>query len=130
MIKKKIAFNKNLALLLNKILLKNRQRIFSVLNYGFFFTFLLKSNNITELNKLFISKVIFKKNIFFFKFYNINLFKNYFFRNDFIGMNNRFFFISNDISHNYSEIFNIIFTNISIHNSYTKLNNINTRVIA
>lgn len=128
-IRKRIAFNKNFALLLNKILLKNRQRINSVLNYGFFFTFLLKSNNISELNYLFSNKAIFNKNVLFLRFYNINLFKNYFFRNDFIGINNRYFFIHNDISHYYSEIFNIIFANISVYNSYTKLNNINIRAI-
>lgn len=128
-IRKKIAFNKNFTLLLNKILLKNRQRIFSVLNYGFFFTFLLKSNNISELNKLFINKSIFNRNVLFLKFYNINLFKNYFFRNDFLGRNNRYYFISNDISHYYSEFFNIIFANISMYNSYTRFNNINLRAI-
>ena len=89
------------------------------LNYGFFFTFLLKSNNLSELNKLFITQKIFKRNIIFFKYYNINLFKNYFFKNDFWGIDNRYFFISNDISLNFSDIYNTVFANISTYN-YTK----------
>lgn len=123
---KKIAFKKSISLLLNKVLLRNRQRFFSILNYGFFFTFLLKSNNLFELNNLFVKNFLFKKNVLFFKYYSINLFKNYFFRNDFIGIYNRYYFLSNDISLNFSEVFNIILTNISNYNTYSnKYNKLN-----
>lgn len=121
--KRKIAINKGIKFILNKTLFRNRQRIFYILNYGFFFTFLLKSNNTYDLAEIFNKKFfLFEKNKLFLMFFLRKLYKNYFFINNFIGSYNRFFFNSKDITINFSDYFNLNLVNLSHYNSYKKFN--------
>ena len=115
---KQVFLKKRLLLILHKIFLKRYQRILFILNYGFFFTFLLRSNNIIELNKIFNKTNLFGIYTYIFKFYISKFFRNYLFKNDFIGCLNRFYFNNKEVSSNFSDTF------IQLLLSSSKYNNI------
>jgi hypothetical protein len=127
---KKISLKKNFFILLNKFFINKFSRLFFLLNYGFFFTFLLKSNSPNELNKIFSGNLIFGKNILMLKYFLVKLFRNYLFKNEFIGSNNRFYFYNTDISFIFSDIFISFLLNSSKYNTPISfnLNNINLLV--
>jgi hypothetical protein len=126
----KISLKKNFFILLNKFFINKFSRLFFLLNYGFFFTFLLKSNSANELNKIFFGNLIFGKNILMLKYFLVKLFRNYLFKNEFIGSNNRFYFYNKDISFIFSDVFISFLLNSSNYNTSisSNINNINLLV--